>query len=104
MFQENVSLKEYSNYKIGGAARYFYVPKTAEEVIEGIKKAKKDGLPVFVLGGGTNLLISDKGFAGLVIKPEIQVLEEADGKIRVGAGVSVADLLAFVILLFARLI
>ncbi len=97
MFQPDVSLKGFSNYKIGGPARHFYVPKTVDELIAGVEKAKKEQLPIFVLGGGTNLLISDKGFAGLVIKPEIKVLEGANGTIRVGAGVSVADLLAFVI-------
>ena len=96
-FQKDIPLSKYSNYKIGGAARYFYVPKTAEEVLKGIEKAKKEGLPIFVLGGATNLLISDKGFSGLVIKPDIKVLEESGGKIRVGAGVNVADLLQFVI-------
>ncbi len=97
MFQSNISLKEYSNYKIGGPARQFFVPKTLEELTAGVEKAKQEKLPIFVLGGGTNLLISDKGFPGLVVKPEIMTLEGKDGVIRVGAGVSVADLLAFTI-------
>ncbi len=97
MFQEHVSLREFSNYKIGGKARYFYVPKTAEEVLKGIEKAQKEKLPIFILGGGTNLLIHDKGFAGLVIKPEITLLKVEGEKVRVGAGVSVADLLTLTI-------
>src|SRR3989344_8628617 len=100
-FQKDIPLSKYSNYKIGGAARYFYVPKTAEEVIEGIKKAKKEGLPIFVLGGATNLLISDRGFSGLVIKPDIKKLEieklRNRALITVGAGVQVSDLLNFLI-------
>lgn len=90
-------MSEYSNYKIGGRASYFFVPKTAEEVLKGIKKAQKEKLPIFILGGGTNLLISDKGFPGLVIKPEILKLQATGGKVQVGAGVSMADLLAFAI-------
>lgn len=97
MFRENVSLKEFSNYKIGGPARYFFVPKTLAETIAGVEKAKKEKLPIFILGGGTNLLISDKGYPGLIVKPEIMVLERRGNNVRVGAGVSVADLLSFLI-------
>lgn len=97
MFQENISLKEFSNYKIGGRAKYFYVPETAEEVLKGIEKAQKEKLPIFILGGGTNLLISDKGYQGLIIKPDIKVLKREGNLVRVGAGVSVADLLNFLI-------
>lgn len=97
MFQENVNLKDFSNYKIGGPARHFFVPKTLEELTAGVEKAKKEKLPIFILGGGSNLLIHDQGFQGLVIKPEIKVLERNGNIVRVGAGVSIADLLAFVI-------
>ncbi len=97
MFQQNVSLKEFSNYKIGGPARYFFVPETAEEVLRGLEKAQKEKLPILILGGGTNLLIHDQGYQGLVIKPEIKVLKREGNLVRVGAGVSVGDLLNFLI-------
>lgn len=67
-FKKNVLLKNYTTFKIGGAAKYFYTAKTKTELIEAIKKAKKIKLPFFILGGGSNLLVSDKGFNGLVIK------------------------------------
>ncbi len=65
--QENISLSPFTTLKIGGLARYF-VNATNEEIIyQAIKWAKKENLPLFILGGGSNLVISDNGFAGLVL-------------------------------------
>ncbi len=67
--QKDVSLKNFSNYKIGGNAKYFLEATSLDELKEGFAKWKEisDTLPTFILGGGTNVLISDKGFDGLVI-------------------------------------
>ena len=70
MFQKNVSLKNYTTFKIGGRAKYFFIAKTKEDLIGAITMAKKLRLPFFIFGGGSNILISDKGFKGLVIKIE----------------------------------
>jgi UDP-N-acetylmuramate dehydrogenase len=95
-FQENVSLKDYSNFKIGGPARYFCTPRDVAEVREAIHKAQELHLPVFILGGGTNLLISDYGFSGMVIKPEIRSHDLIDQNIlECGAGVPMSDLLHY---------
>ncbi|HJN62205.1 MAG TPA: UDP-N-acetylmuramate dehydrogenase, partial [Candidatus Parcubacteria bacterium] len=67
-FQKGISLKKYTTFLIGGPARYFYLAKTKADFIEAIKSAKELQLPFFILGGGSNLLVSDKGFLGLVIK------------------------------------
>ena len=61
-------LKNYTTFQIGGPAKYFFAAKTKEELIEAIKKARDLKLPFFVLGGGSNTLVSDRGFRGLVIK------------------------------------
>lgn len=91
-------MSQYSNYRIGGPARYFAAVKTAEEVIAAAAEARKLGVPIFVLGGGTNLLISDAGFPGLVMRAEFNKLFIEDGtKIRVGAGVLMKDLVQFCI-------
>jgi len=97
MFSQSINLSNYSNYKIGGLARYFYRAKNVEQLIRSIEKARQFQLPVFVLGGGTNLLISDEGFNGLVLKPEINLLKTEGNIIKVGAGVSVSQLLNCVI-------
>jgi len=67
-FQENIPLKEYTTFKIGGPAKYFFIAKTKESLLEAVQEAKKRRLPIFILGKGSNLLVSDKGYKGLVIK------------------------------------
>ncbi len=66
--KENILLKEHTTFRIGGPAKYFFVAKTKTELIKAIKVAQKLKLPFFILGGGSNILVSDKGFNGLVIK------------------------------------
>lgn len=77
--QENIALAPYTTFKIGGPARYFVFARTIDELIEALTFAKEKSLPVFVLGGGSNVLISDEGFDGLVIKIEIKNGITVDG-------------------------
>ncbi len=65
--QENISLAKWTWWKIGGPADFFCTPKTVAEVQEALQFAKLKNLPVTVLGGGTNVLVSDLGVEGLVI-------------------------------------
>lgn len=65
--REQVSLKDWAWWKIGGPADYFCLPKTIEEVREAVRTARDKGWLITVLGGGTNVLISDQGVQGLVI-------------------------------------
>ena len=65
--KERVSLAGYMNYRIGGPARYFAAVKTLEDAQEALQFAKDRSIPYFILGGGTNLLMGDNGFEGLVI-------------------------------------
>ena len=58
----------HTTFKIGGPADLFYEAKTEEEVAESIKFCQNLEIPFFVLGGGSNLLVSDKGIRGMVIK------------------------------------
>ncbi len=67
-FQENVPLAPYTTFKIGGPAKYFIIAKSTEEVKSAMEAARQKNIPVFVLGNGSNVLISDEGFDGLVIK------------------------------------
>jgi len=66
--KENVSLAKYTTFKIGGPARYFYLAKTKEELIKGIGAALRCEPPFFILGGGSNILVADEGYKGIVIK------------------------------------
>ena len=66
--RKNISLKNYNTFKIGGPSKYFFVAKNKEDIIKTVQAAKKLRIPFFILGEGSNLLVSDKGFKGLVIR------------------------------------
>ena len=66
--QKNILLKNYTTFKIGGPAKYFFIAKNKDDLIKAAAAARKLKLPIFVLAGGSNILVSDKGFYGLVIK------------------------------------
>lgn len=66
-FEEQVPLAPFTTFGIGGPARWFARASSEEEVLEGVQFARERGLPIFVLGGGSNLLVSDAGFPGLVL-------------------------------------
>lgn len=85
--KKNVELAPYTTFKIGGPADYFLEVKEKEDLIKAIKTAKEFKLPFFVLGNGSNLLISDKGFRGLVMKINFSDVETLDSEIKCGAGV-----------------
>lgn len=71
LLRENVPLASYTTMRIGGEARYFFSVQTDDEVCEAIHFAHTNNLPFFILGGGSNIVFSDEGFAGVVIKIEI---------------------------------
>ena len=65
--RENIPLAPYTTLQIGGPARWFVDAASEEELAQAVTFARSKGAPVFVLGGGSNLLVSDKGFPGVVI-------------------------------------
>ncbi len=87
---ENVYLAPLTTLKVGGPARYFTEPKSAAEVAEAVNFARARNLPLFVLGGGSNVVVSDAGWPGVVLKPAIPGIDERaeNGKalFEVGAG------------------
>ncbi len=66
--QENVSLAPLTTLQVGGAARYFAELRREDEVREAAQFAKTHDLPLFVLGGGSNLVVADSGWPGLVLR------------------------------------
>jgi UDP-N-acetylmuramate dehydrogenase len=82
---ENVPLAPLTTLKVGGPARYFAESRTAPEVVEGIQFARARDLPLFVLGGGSNLVISDAGWPGLALKIAIPGIDERSGDERSGS-------------------
>lgn len=88
--QENVALAPLTTLQVGGPARYFVEAHRDEEVREAVDLAKTRNLPLFVLGGGSNLVVADSGWPGLVLHIAIGGLTcESTGNsvlFRVGAG------------------
>ncbi|MBU4298856.1 UDP-N-acetylmuramate dehydrogenase [Patescibacteria group bacterium] len=72
---KNILLKNYTSFRIGGRAKYFYIAKNKEDLIKAISAAKKFKLPFFILGNGSNVLVSDKGFDGVAIKMKNEKLK-----------------------------
>lgn len=75
---EREALKPYTTFKIGGPARYFVPAASIEDVRGALDLAGKHSLPLFVLGGGSNILVSDRGFEGVVVHPVCHGVEIRD--------------------------
>ena len=95
-YKENESMKNHTTLHIGGNARWFLLPKNEEELRKIIKECEKNLLHYFILGNGSNLLVSDDGFNGVIISTErlnrIKMLGE---DLQVSAGVKLFSLNLF---------
>ncbi|MFC6647481.1 UDP-N-acetylmuramate dehydrogenase [Granulicella cerasi] len=86
--EENVPLAPLTTFGVGGRARWFARATSEADVAEAVNWAAARGVPLFVLGGGSNLLVADEGFKGLVLRMEIGGIEAVGGgRFVVGAGV-----------------
>jgi|GEM_PF-238727 len=95
--EQNIPLNDKNWFCTGGFAKYFCEPTNEGEFVEAVKFAKEKDLEIFVLGEGANVLVSDDGFDGLIIRPRLLNLE-ADKKnelVSAGAGVSFKDVINF---------
>lgn len=90
--KKNILLKDYTTFRIGGKARYFFAAKTKDDLAKAVKFAQESKLPIFILGAGSNLLVSDKGFNGLMIKMQNTKYEIQNIKITAGAGLGLGKL------------
>jgi len=87
LVQENVPLAPLTTLKVGGPARYFVEATTIAEVRDAVDYARSRNLPLFVLGGGSNLVVSDSGWPGLVVKIAITgINHEGHHPVRFEAG------------------
>src|SRR6266850_6455888 len=79
LIQENVGLAALTTMGVGGPARYFVEATATDEVREAARYADAHKLPLFVLGGGSNLIVSDRGWPGLVLKVGIPGINHRHG-------------------------
>lgn len=87
----NIPLKNYTTMRLGGNARFMTEAHSPEDIATVYRNAKTQNLPIFVLGGGSNVIVHDEGFAGIVVRNRIPGFEVVDDQastttIRIGAG------------------
>jgi UDP-N-acetylmuramate dehydrogenase len=91
LLQEDVPLAPLTTFRLGGPARFFVEATSIDEAQQAVAFAQSKNLPLFVLGGGSNLVVADTGWAGLVLKIAISAIDQRpglndDGKILFDAG------------------
>lgn len=84
--EEFVTLAPYTTFRIGGPARWFAEAETEEDIAAGVEFARGRGLPFFVLGGGSNLLVRDEGFPGVVLHLALRGIRQDGNCFDVAAG------------------
>lgn len=91
--EEDISLKKYTTYKVGGRAKYVVYPKTVEKLVLLMRILNQYNMNYKIIGNGSNLLFSDKDFRGVLVKlSDIDNIEINGNRIRVGAGYSLMKL------------
>src|SRR5450631_4444201 len=85
-------LSRYTRFGIGGPADLFAETRDEQAFIAAVAAARESGTPVCVTGGGTNLIVSDQGFRGLVLRYSANTLQAAGSRITAGAGAVLQDL------------
>lgn len=99
ILQQDILLAPYTTYQVGGKAKYFAIIEDEESLLESLAWAKDNNLDVFILGGGSNILVNDDGFDGLVLKMhniKKEIKETDEGYIcTLGSGLSWSQALNF---------
>jgi UDP-N-acetylmuramate dehydrogenase len=86
-------LRHHTTFRIGGPADFYFAARTADQMLIALRTAHQAQLPVFLLGGGSNLLVSDEGFRGLVLRNAIEDVEFDGTVAQAGCGL---DFLEFI--------
>ena len=90
--QENAPLSRYTRFAVGGPARVLVDASTESALIEALREIRESGEAHTVMGGGTNLVAADEGYAGVVLRYTDSSIEFAGDTVRVAAGVVLQDL------------
>ncbi|OHA76760.1 MAG: UDP-N-acetylenolpyruvoylglucosamine reductase [Candidatus Wildermuthbacteria bacterium RIFCSPLOWO2_12_FULL_40_9] len=90
--QRSVLLKKHTTFRVGGFAEYFFIAKNSDDLVRAVIAARELKIPFFILGDGSNLLVSDSGFQGLVIKARNNQYKIEHQKICADSGVAVSVL------------
>lgn len=95
-FEKNISLANFTTWRIGGPAKFFFRAKNEQEILEVIDWVNNHAVKYFILGGGSNILANDNGFDGLIIKmhnDNLEITDDGECKIiKAGAGTQLAKI------------
>uniref|UniRef100_C6E2J5 UDP-N-acetylenolpyruvoylglucosamine reductase n=1 Tax=Geobacter sp. (strain M21) TaxID=443144 RepID=C6E2J5_GEOSM len=89
----DVPLAPFTSFKIGGPARFLTMARTLEQLKQALSFARREGIPFLIVGGGSNLLVSDRGFDGIAIRLQLKGIKVQGNRVEAQAGV---DLMALV--------
>ena len=96
--RRDVYLAPLTTFRVGGPADWLVEPKTSDEIVSALQLASDAGVPVTMLGGGSNVLVSDEGVRGLVIRPRGGAVSPLDDtRIRADAAVTINGLVRWTI-------
>ena len=97
--RRHVVLAPFTTFRVGGPAEFFIETRTSDEITAALRLAHAAGEPVTVLGGGSNVLVSDKGIRGLVIRPRGGLIARVDAsRLRADAAVTINGLVRWTVL------
>ncbi|MCB9493656.1 MAG: UDP-N-acetylmuramate dehydrogenase [Epsilonproteobacteria bacterium] len=93
--EKKIPLNDKNWFRTGGNARYFAQPQSEQEMQQALRFAHESNSDIFLLGQGANILMSDEGFGGLVLRPQLNniTFDKATGCVRAGAGVCMQRLI-----------
>jgi UDP-N-acetylmuramate dehydrogenase len=86
-------LRHHTAFRIGGPADFFFAGQTPDQMVAALRVAHECKVPVFLLGGGSNLLVSDEGFRGLVLRNACDEVEFDGSAVHAGCGTDFLDLI-----------
>ena len=90
------SMRDHTTFRIGGPAKYFVTPKTQKELTDTVGLCRKEAMAFYVIGNGSNLLVSDKGYEGVIISTEglasWQAAEDGEAVFSADAGILLSRL------------
>ncbi|MBI3400049.1 MAG: FAD-binding protein, partial [Acidobacteria bacterium] len=97
--QSGVPLAPLTTFRVGGPAEWFIETRNSDEVVTALRLAHELGVPVTLLGGGSNVLVADAGVRGLVIRPRGgRVQREGDSRVRADAAITINGLVRWTVI------
>jgi UDP-N-acetylmuramate dehydrogenase len=97
-FRSDVLLAPYTTFKVGGPAEWLIETRTSAEIVDALRIAHASGIAVTLLGGGSNVLVGDRGVRGLIIRPRGGIIEQIDAtRIRADAATTINGLVRWTV-------